>query len=48
LIAVLEGQRECGAEALVRTVVDAILQFSGGEQQDDITLLVARALQGNA
>jgi hypothetical protein len=29
-------------------VVDAILQFSAGEQQDDITLVVARALQGNA
>jgi serine phosphatase RsbU (regulator of sigma subunit) len=48
LIAVLEGHRECGAEDLVRAVVDAILQFSGGEQQDDITLVVARALQGNA
>jgi serine phosphatase RsbU (regulator of sigma subunit)/catechol 2,3-dioxygenase-like lactoylglutathione lyase family enzyme len=48
LIAVVEGHRGCGAEDLVRTVVDSILQFSGGEQQDDITLLVARALQGNA
>jgi serine/threonine protein phosphatase PrpC len=48
LIAVLREHRHGSAQDLVRAIVDATLEFSEEEQQDDITLVVARALPGSA
>jgi len=36
--------RELGAEELQRTLVDAATSFSGGELEDDVTLVVARLI----
>jgi serine phosphatase RsbU (regulator of sigma subunit)/predicted enzyme related to lactoylglutathione lyase len=44
LVEVLRCEGERGAQDLVRTIIDRTLEFSGGEQQDDMTLLVARVL----
>ncbi|HLJ46946.1 MAG TPA: SpoIIE family protein phosphatase [Bryobacteraceae bacterium] len=44
LIEVLQHGANRSAQDLLRAIVDATLEFSGGEQLDDITLVVARAL----
>ena len=41
LIEGLERHRELPAEALLASVVDEVRQFSSGDQQDDITLIIA-------
>jgi phosphoserine phosphatase RsbU/P len=46
LLEVLKSHPNLPADALLQAVVDAVRQFSDGEQQDDITLVVARALPG--
>lgn len=46
LLEVLKKHRNLPAEALLQTVVDSVRRFSDGEQQDDITLVVTRALPG--
>jgi len=46
LIQAVLQNRNCCAQDLVRAIVDATLEFSGGARQDDITLLAARALPG--
>ena len=42
LIEGLERHRELPAEALLASVVDEVRQFSSGDQQDDITLIIAK------
>jgi serine phosphatase RsbU (regulator of sigma subunit)/predicted enzyme related to lactoylglutathione lyase len=42
LIEALQRLRGQAAEAVVRTIVDEVQQFSHGEQHDDITLIFAR------
>ena len=44
LIAVLKENRNLPSAALLDAVTSAVERFSGREQEDDITLLVARAL----
>jgi len=44
LLEALKDHSNLSADALLHSVVDAVRQFSDGEQQDDITLVVARAL----
>jgi serine phosphatase RsbU (regulator of sigma subunit)/catechol 2,3-dioxygenase-like lactoylglutathione lyase family enzyme len=44
LAEVMQEHRESNAEDLVRAIVEAAMHFSEGEQQDDITLVVARAV----
>jgi serine phosphatase RsbU (regulator of sigma subunit) len=46
LIEVLCRHQERSAQALLRSIVDDVLQFSSGEQHDDITLIVAKC-KGN-
>jgi serine phosphatase RsbU (regulator of sigma subunit) len=38
----LERHRELPAEAMLASVVDEVRQFSSGDQQDDITLIIAK------
>jgi serine phosphatase RsbU (regulator of sigma subunit) len=42
LIEGLQRRRELPAEALLASVVDEVRQFSSGDQQDDITLIIAK------
>lgn len=42
LIEGLERHRELPAEVLLASVVDQVRQFSSGDQQDDITLIIAK------
>jgi len=42
LIAALRRNRRLSAQALIGSVVDEVRQFTPGEQQDDITLIVAK------
>ena len=42
LLNVLGRQRALSSSALVRDIVDEIREFSRGEQQDDITLIVGK------
>jgi len=45
LIEGLERHRELPAEALLASVVDEVRQFSSGDQQDDITRIIAKCRQ---
>jgi serine phosphatase RsbU (regulator of sigma subunit) len=42
LLDALHGHRELSSESLLSAVIDEVRQFSPGEQQDDITLMVAK------
>ena len=42
LIEVLRAQRALDAAALVEVVIGRVAEFSGSEQEDDMTLVVAR------
>jgi serine phosphatase RsbU (regulator of sigma subunit)/catechol 2,3-dioxygenase-like lactoylglutathione lyase family enzyme len=42
LLDVLQGHQELSSERLLSAVVDEVRKFSPGEQQDDITLMVAK------
>ena len=44
LLATLQNCCDLPVEAMMQNVVRAVQQFTGGEQQDDITLVVARAV----
>jgi len=44
LVETLQNSCHLSVESLLRTVVKEVQQFTGGEQQDDITLVVARSL----
>ena len=44
LAEVVQRHAGSGADNLVSAILDATLQFSGGGQQDDVTLVVARSL----
>jgi serine phosphatase RsbU (regulator of sigma subunit) len=44
LVEVLRGKNQLSSPELLRSVFDAVEQFSSGEQQDDITLVIARCL----
>lgn len=46
LIAVLRRHHELSAEALLRSIVDEVRQFSSHEQHDDVTMIVAKC-RGN-
>ena len=43
LVAVLQARRHLAADALLQLVIEAVKDFSSGEQADDITLIVAKA-----
>ena len=45
LLDTLKSRFDLPVESLLQAVVDAVQQFRSGEQQDDITLVVARSLQ---
>jgi serine phosphatase RsbU (regulator of sigma subunit) len=45
LVKTLQGCCHLPVESLLQAVVRAVQQFSDGEQQDDITLVVARSLE---
>jgi sigma-B regulation protein RsbU (phosphoserine phosphatase) len=45
LITVMQGQGRFPVEQVVDGIVTAVRQFSDGEQQDDITLVVARCTE---
>ena len=42
LIEALRRDRELSSEALIQSLVDEVRQFNPHEQQDDITLIVAK------
>jgi serine phosphatase RsbU (regulator of sigma subunit) len=44
LLASIQNQRQNSASELLQGIVGAVSQFSGGEQGDDITLVVARCV----
>jgi len=44
LVETLQNSCHLPVESLLRTVVKEVQQFTGGEQQDDITLVVVRSL----
>jgi serine phosphatase RsbU (regulator of sigma subunit) len=44
LLDALKGHSHLPVDSVLRAVVGAVQQFSGGEQQDDITLVIARSL----
>jgi serine phosphatase RsbU (regulator of sigma subunit)/catechol 2,3-dioxygenase-like lactoylglutathione lyase family enzyme len=44
LIEVLTGAAHLDPDGVIRAVVDAVHEFTGGQQQDDITLVVGRFL----
>jgi serine phosphatase RsbU (regulator of sigma subunit) len=46
LIGALRQHRELSSSDLLAAIVDEVRQFSPGEQQDDITLIVARRVPG--
>ena len=39
----LQARRQLTADALLHLVIEAVKDFSSGEQADDITLIVAKA-----
>jgi serine phosphatase RsbU (regulator of sigma subunit) len=44
LLETLEDCSHLSVESLMQAVVKEVQQFTGGEQQDDITMVVARSL----
>ena len=44
LVALVRQHRRLPAQALLRTIVDEVMRFSGSVQEDDLTLVVARRL----
>lgn len=42
LKAILSGHRDGSASTILESIVDAVREFGGSEQQDDVTLLVAK------
>jgi serine phosphatase RsbU (regulator of sigma subunit) len=44
LLETLKSQSHLPVESLLQSVVEAVEQFSGGQQHDDVTLVIARCL----
>jgi serine phosphatase RsbU (regulator of sigma subunit) len=44
LLETLKSHSHLPAESLLQSVVEAVEQFSGGQQHDDVTLVIARSL----
>jgi serine phosphatase RsbU (regulator of sigma subunit) len=44
LVDALRGKNDLSAEQTLQAVFDAVGQFSPGEQQDDITMVIARCV----
>lgn len=44
LLEIVKRRSQVSAEQLLEEIVQAVRQFTGGNQQDDITVVVARCL----
>ena len=42
VVEILKSNRHLPVSSLLRAIATAVLQFSGGEREDDVTLVIAR------